>query len=168
MMNPPSKWRATKTREMMDDAFQSIINSMSAVRHFTGAAMLVIDYPFFSYNKVVKLAGRHDRTRGFNAYSVTKKAVQGAIIPQIKECTALAQIESMGRVFVVFRWRCGTRNGDPDNRSANKKFVLDSLVKLKVIPTDSPMGIDGFSDFFVYGQRVEGVDVMLIPKPEED
>jgi len=63
-----------------------------------------------------------------------------------------------GMTYLHFRWIEMNRNRDLDNICFAKKFILDALVKNKVIETDGWRGVYGFTDEFdvdAFNPRVE-------------
>jgi hypothetical protein len=59
-------------------------------------------------------------------------------------------------VRLKFIWLCKNKRIDPDNRAFAKKFVLDGMVKAKILPDDTMRYITGFIDEFVISDK-EGV-----------
>lgn len=53
-----------------------------------------------------------------------------------------------GRVYMRFKWYEPNRQRDLDNVCFAKKFILDVLVREKVLVTDGWRGIIGFTDEF--------------------
>jgi len=51
-------------------------------------------------------------------------------------------------VFVTFAWHEPNRRRDADNVAFAKKFILDALVGLGVLPDDSRKYVTGFADEF--------------------
>ena len=67
-------------------------------------------------------------------------------------------VEFEGKTFLHFRWIEANRNRDLDNICFAKKFILDALVKNKVLKTDGWRGVYGFTDEFdvePFNPRVE-------------
>lgn len=52
------------------------------------------------------------------------------------------------RVHISFTWYCKNQMKDPDNIAFAKKFILDGIVKAKVIENDGWKQIKGFTDEF--------------------
>lgn len=48
-----------------------------------------------------------------------------------------------GPLYFMFHWQVKTRKSDPDNIVAAAKYIMDGLVKAKVIPGDSLMTVPG-------------------------
>jgi len=53
-----------------------------------------------------------------------------------------------GPVFVTFAWHEPHRRRDADNVAFAKKFILDALVRLGVLPGDGRRYVAGFADEF--------------------
>ena len=51
-------------------------------------------------------------------------------------------------VFVIFTWYSKNLKMDIDNVAFAKKFILDGLVKAKVLTNDSRKFVSGFTDYF--------------------
>lgn len=60
----------------------------------------------------------------------------------------LAGVHFQGKTYLHFRWIEPNRNRDLDNVCFAKKFILDALVRSKVIETDGWRGVWGFTDEF--------------------
>ena len=54
-----------------------------------------------------------------------------------------------GAVLVRFEWHERTKKRDADNIAFAKKFILDALVKMRVLPDDSRKYVKGFYDTIV-------------------
>ena len=57
--------------------------------------------------------------------------------------------KTSGTVMVRFEWHEKTKKRDADNIASAKKFILDALVKMKVLPDDSRKYVKGFYDKIV-------------------
>lgn len=66
-----------------------------------------------------------------------------------------------GAVKVRFEWHESTKKRDPDNIVFAKKFILDALVSMRVLPNDSRRYIKGFTDE-VIDDKADFVIVELI------
>lgn len=77
-----------------------------------------------------------------------------------KDATELVKLQSLAHagklgefpVDVMFEWHIVPKRGkflDNDNRSFSKKFILDGLVKAKVIPDDTRKYVGDFNDVFI-------------------
>jgi Holliday junction resolvase RusA-like endonuclease len=51
--------------------------------------------------------------------------------------------------MVRFEWHERTKKRDADNIASAKKFILDALVKMRVLPDDSRKYVKGFYDVIV-------------------
>ena len=65
--------------------------------------------------------------------------------------------------IVRFTWTEKTRRRDCDNIASAKKFILDALVKMKVLENDTQKHVVGFYDAFEIGKDYS-VRVELIEK----
>lgn len=54
-----------------------------------------------------------------------------------------------GAVMLRFEWHERTKKRDADNIASAKKFILDALVKMRVLPDDSRKFVKGFTDVIV-------------------
>lgn len=54
-----------------------------------------------------------------------------------------------GAVMVRFEWHERTKKRDADNIASAKKFILDALVKMRVLPDDSRKYVKGFYDTII-------------------
>lgn len=54
-----------------------------------------------------------------------------------------------GAVIVRFEWHERTKKRDADNIASAKKFILDALVKSRVLEDDSRKYVKGFYDVIV-------------------
>ena len=66
-----------------------------------------------------------------------------------------------GAVKVRFEWHESTKKRDADNIVFAKKFILDALVKMRVLPNDSRKYVKGFTDD-VIDDKADFVIVELI------
>ena len=68
-----------------------------------------------------------------------------------------------GAVIVRFEWHERTKKRDADNIASAKKFILDALVKSRVLEDDSRKYVKGFYDVIV-DDKEDFVIVELIEK----
>ena len=66
-----------------------------------------------------------------------------------------------GAVMIRFEWHEKTKRRDADNIASAKKFILDALVKTKVLKDDSRKYVKGFYDVIV-DDKEDYVKVELI------
>lgn len=66
-------------------------------------------------------------------------------------------------VIVRFTWTETNRRRDCDNIASAKKFILDALVKMKVLENDTQKYVVGFYDIFEIGKE-HSVHVELLEK----
>ncbi len=67
------------------------------------------------------------------------------------------------RAQVNFRWFEESTRRDPDNIASAKKFILDSLQKMKVLSGDGWKNIAGLSDEFAVDKENPRVEVIIAP-----
>lgn len=91
-------------------------------------------------------------------YSLMKRNLT-ALVCNLARRNPLAPVE---RARFDFRWVCPDRRHNPDNIAAAKKFILDGLVKAKVIRNDGWGEVAGFSDTWELGEPA-GVEVTITP-----
>jgi hypothetical protein len=65
-----------------------------------------------------------------------------------------AKLKPVPRAYFHFLWHEKNRQRDPDNISAGKKFILDSLVVAKVLENDGWGQVEGWSDRFLVSASV--------------
>lgn len=66
-----------------------------------------------------------------------------------------------GAVMVRFEWHERTKKRDADNIASAKKFILDALVKMRVLEDDSRKYVRGFHDEII-DDKTDFVAVELI------
>lgn len=104
-------------------------------------------------NEIIKVAKAHPM-----AYSSMKKKWGELVSLYIRK----AKLKPMqGPVQIHIRWVEKTRRRDPDNVRAGSKFILDALVKSKVLPCDSRKTIWQISDSFPVHKDNWRVDVLI-------
>lgn len=104
--------------------------------------------------KTLVIKGRLDNLNDYtkecrtNKYAGNKcKARNEEIITGYIE-QQLRGVHFQGKTYLHFRWIEPNRNRDLDNICFAKKFILDALVRNKVIETDGWRGVWGFMDEF--------------------
>lgn len=108
---------------------------------------------FPGLNEIIKVAKAHPM-----AYSALKKRWGEVVTVAIKQ----AKLKPMkGPVQIHLTWVEKTRRRDPDNIRAGSKFILDALVKSKVLPCDSQKTIWQISDSFLVQKESWRVDVLI-------
>ena len=99
-------------------------------------------------------ANRGNKYGGNDMKQKNEEYITGFILEQLNG------IHFTGKVYLHFRWYEPNRNRDLDNVCFAKKFILDALVKNKIIETDGWRGVYGFTDEFdvdAYNPRIEVV-----------
>lgn len=92
----------------------------------------------------------------WNAGNELKRMTQANIHYFIKH---LPKIEKP--VKIDFVWHEQDKKRDPDNIAFAKKFILDALQEILVLPNDNWRYIQGFTDSFVYGDGNYEVEIIL-------
>lgn len=71
-------------------------------------------------------------------------------------------------IFIFFHWHEKTKRRDADNIASAKKFILDAMQKMGIIPNDNRKFVKGFFDTIVDDKEdyveVELVEVNIDPK----
>lgn len=75
------------------------------------------------------------------------------------QCAGIPTIE--GQVFIAFYWYEPDKKRDKDNIAFGKKFILDALVKKRVIQGDSWKYIEGFRDSFYVDKDNPRVEIII-------
>lgn len=89
------------------------------------------------------------------AGAAMKKEAEELVMWQL---TRLQKIDKP--VHITFTWYEMNKKRDKDNVAFAKKFILDALQKVGVLPNDNNRYIAGFTDLFVYGHGV-GVEIEI-------
>lgn len=103
------------------------------------------------------LASRGSKKGRFNKYDVEKGEIQNWICGSLREF----KLPRFKKCLIGFTWVEPDRRRDIDNISAGKKYILDALVALGVLPDDSWKHVKGFlpenfeADKNNWGVRVE-------------
>lgn len=79
------------------------------------------------------------------AGSTMKKRVQADIIWYLKKLPKYDK-----PIFIKFTWIEANRKRDLDNVCFAKKFILDAMQELGIIPNDNSKYVTGFTDIFLY------------------
>ena len=87
-------------------------------------------------------ACRSNRYAGAKCKEKNEEIITGYIEQQLRG------VHFQGKTYLHFRWIEPNRNRDLDNVCFAKKFILDALVKNKVLETDGWRGVWGFMDEF--------------------
>lgn len=92
----------------------------------------------------------YNRTNRFAGASLKKKTEERIyyyILEQLKN------VKIGKKVFIRFTWIEENGKRDLDNICFAKKFILDALVKAKVLENDNKSHISGFIDNFEYADK---------------
>jgi Holliday junction resolvase RusA-like endonuclease len=106
---------------------------------------------------------------GLNEYTAANRAnpragarAKRAAERQVAWGVKIARLEPIdGPVFLTFAWHEPDRRRDVDNVAFAKKFILDALVQLGVLPGDGRKHVVGFSDEFHLDRRRPRVVVTI-------
>ncbi len=107
------------------------------------------------FNEYINLCRR-------NKYSANnvKKKIDNNIIECIKK--QIGNVRFKNKVTLEFHWIEPNRKRDLDNIAFAKKFILDALVKAKIIENDGWKNIEGFNDYFSIDKENEKIIVKII------
>ena len=131
----------------MRRAARADANQAAILMHFTGSLP--------DLNTVISITKRH-----WHRYASLKKAASNKICLQ----TLAERLKPIrDPVDVLFTWEQRDRRKDPDNVSHAAKYVLDGLVKAKLLEDDGARQIHSITHRFSYGHPIEGVVVELRP-----
>jgi len=124
------------------------------------------NYHFFIPHRLPGL-NEHDKASRTNRFIAAKLKKEYTELVRLLCQQALMKrtLEVMDKpVFIRFHWREPNNRRDPDNIVFAKKYILDGMVAVKIIPNDNMKYITGFSDHWeVVGSRGEGVMVEVVP-----
>lgn len=91
-----------------------------------------------------------------------KAEVEEVIGWAIRQALATKSLyKPQGAVMVRFEWHERTKKRDADNIASAKKFILDALVKMRVLEDDSRKYVKGFYDAIV-DDKADFVKVELV------
>lgn len=109
-----------------------------------------------------KLPGLNDYTRAnrTNAHVGAKMKRESEAIIRLN--IRAQKIKSVsGAVRLSFKWYEPNKKRDLDNICFAKKFILDSLVKERIIETDNWRGVVGFTDEFYVDVAYPRIEVTI-------
>jgi hypothetical protein len=114
---------------------------------------LIIEIELPDFNSIVKHAKKH-----WSKYSQPKKGYDAFVA----DC-ARKQLKPIKRypVDFTFHWYCKDKRKDKDNIAVGKKFILDGLIKAKIIPNDNWQYVGNFSDKFYVDKHNPRVEVVI-------
>lgn len=75
-------------------------------------------------------------------------------------------IPALDRVFLKIKYFCSDKRTDPDNLVVAKKFILDGLVKSKVLKNDGWKQVAGFKETWDIDKKNPRIEVTLFPVKE--
>jgi Holliday junction resolvase RusA-like endonuclease len=88
----------------------------------------------------------------------TQETIQWAIRAQIKRGYEITQ-----PITIRFLWASRTAKKDIDNVCAARKFILDAMVTMGILPNDTRKWVKGFTDEFVIDRKNPRTEVKIIP-----
>lgn len=88
----------------------------------------------------------------------TQESIQWAIRAQIAR-----RYEITHPVQIRFLWASRTAKKDIDNVAFAKKFILDAMVTMGILPNDTRKWVKGFKDEFVIDRKNPRTEVEIIP-----
>lgn len=88
----------------------------------------------------------------------TQEAIQWAVRAQIKR-----GYEITCPVTIRFLWASRTAKKDIDNVAFAKKFILDALVGMGILPNDTRKWVRGFTDEFIIDRQNPRTEVEIRP-----
>ena len=91
------------------------------------------------------------------AYGRMKKDETERVFWSVKE----QGIRPVCSAYFIFTWFEKNKRKDPDNVVAARKFIMDGLVKAKVIKTDGWAHVLGWIDVLKVDQRAPRVEVQI-------
>ena len=112
--------------------------------------MITLHYNFTYLNEYINM----ERSNRYKAAKI-KRETTYALSLMLRGKT----IETPTRL--KFTWLVTSKRRDLDNIAFAKKYILDSMVKAKIIPNDNLTHLTGFTDEFEISDRV-GVRIEVI------
>ena len=88
----------------------------------------------------------------------TQESVQWAIRTQFRVMPKITR-----PVTIRFLWASRTAKKDIDNVAFAKKFILDALVTMGILPNDTRKWVRGFTDEFEIDRQNPRTEVEVIP-----
>lgn len=116
--------------------------------------VLIIEGKLPSLNEHI-YANRSNRYVGAKLKKDTQRYISAFILQQLKGISFDNPVE------INFKWYEPNRKRDLDNICASKKQILDALVSMKVIQTDSWRGVVGFTDKFYIDKDNPRIEVEI-------
>lgn len=100
-------------------------------------------------------ACRSNKYAGAKMKKESQQLVETAIIRYIP------RVRFDGPVQIVFAWHEPNRRRDLDNICFAKKFILDAMVSMGIITTDSRKGVGQFFDIFEVDKKNPRIEVEI-------
>lgn len=112
--------------------------------------MIYIEYPFTFLNEYIRL----ERSNKYKGAKIKRESTYAlSLMLKGKKIQTPCKLK--------FTWIIANKKRDLDNIAFAKKFILDAMVKAKVIPNDNLTHIIGFVDEFEIGNKI-GVRIEVI------
>lgn len=102
---------------------------------------LILDMPFVTLNEYIDAERSHRQ----KAAKIKKQQTDSVYYLSRSQKIQLP----VGRYDIVFTWIKPNNRQDHDNISFSKKFILDGIVKARILPNDNPAFVGNFQDKFV-------------------
>ena len=110
------------------------------------------------------LPGLNDHEKAARGSKYAASTLKSRWTCEAEYCATKAKLAGLmlENVFIRFLWVENGKRRDPDNIVFAKKYILDGLVRARVIPGDGWKHISGFTDTWEVGQK-PGVHVQILP-----
>ena len=118
-----------------------------------------IPFELLDLNGIIDLA--HKRTGKYCPYNEIKRDTEIRIIYELRRQKVKPIPAESLPVGFEYTWFCKDKRKNPDNISVGRKFVLDALVKAKIIPNDGWNEVWRQSDLFIVDKDRQGVEVLI-------
>jgi Holliday junction resolvase RusA-like endonuclease len=123
----------------------------------------VLPFRLDGLNTYIKKCRSHHRV-GAAYKKKVEKLIERSLATQTRE-------ELKGfPVLVKFIWREPNRRRDIDNVAADKKFILDAMVRRGILPNDSRRFVSGFIDEFpdpIEGDKTGSIEIYIYEESED-
>ena len=103
-------------------------------------------------------ANRSNRYVGAKMKMEAEQLIGWSIRQQIKD------VSFQDPVYIRFKWIEKNRKRDLDNIAMAKKFIIDALVRHKIIVSDGWSGVIGFEDVFDVDHEDPRIEVSIYEK----
>jgi hypothetical protein len=125
------------------------------------AQTLWVPGPLPGMNEILHAANRVSRRGGKRRWDGYAE-IKATLTDLVCNLATRGRLRPVSRAHFSFRWQCPDRRHNPDNIVSARKFILDGMVKAKVIENDGWDQVAGFTDEWVVAAR-HGVLVTIAP-----